>query len=42
MIRLIAAIAAGVLVALGGAYAAQSLLSPASAIVPTSYSYDGE
>jgi hypothetical protein len=40
MIRLIAAIAVGILVAAGGAYAAQSLLRPVSANMPTT-SYDG-
>jgi hypothetical protein len=41
MIRLIAAIAAGVLTAAGGAYAAQSLLNPASAATPATTAYDG-
>jgi hypothetical protein len=40
MIRLIAAVAIGILLAAGGAYAAQSLLSPASATVPAT-TYDG-
>jgi hypothetical protein len=40
MIRLIAAIAIGVLIAAGGAYAAQSVIKPASDNTPVS-SYDG-
>jgi hypothetical protein len=40
MIRLIAAIAAGVLIAAGGAYAARSLLNPAAAST-TATAYDG-
>jgi hypothetical protein len=40
MIRLIAAIAVGILVAAGGAYAAQSLLRSTSASAPVT-SYDG-
>jgi len=40
MIRLIAAIAMGILLAAGGAYAAQSVMKPASDYTPVS-SYDG-